>query len=240
MCKQREQVLPATRNFEILELIENFVRFDGGQYDHERIFFNFSNPEMIRVLESSNFWLAHGTFKGTPKIFSEFYSVLVSLSEITPACIYAFLPIKTEKTYHRFLEALKNLTRTVNLKNFCWISSRPLLKRFEKTFQSCLDVLFILSHNYMRKVEELGLTKEYETTNQLASLQTLSLLNDSSGHQFTKKKKDTESETKKCRILCTFTKRTDLHSFRAMAKHLFICSLYIFQSKIFFFVMTRI
>ena len=41
----------------------------------------------------------------------------------------------------------------------------------------------------MRKVEELGLTKEYETTNQLASLQTLSLLNDSSGHQFTKKRK---------------------------------------------------
>ena len=134
MCKQREQVLPATRNFEILELIENFVRFDGGQYDHERIFFNFSNPEMIRVLESSNFWLADGTFKGTPKIFSEFYSVHVSLSEITPACIYAFLPIKTEKTHHRFLEALKNLTPDSKPEKFLLDFEQAAFKAFRKNF----------------------------------------------------------------------------------------------------------
>ena len=53
---------------------------------------------MLRVLETANFWLADGTFKVTPKSFHELYSIHVSLSGIAPACIYAFLPIKTEKT----------------------------------------------------------------------------------------------------------------------------------------------
>ena len=64
---------------------------------------------MLRVLETSNFWLADGTFKVTPKMFYQLYSIHVSLSGIAPACIYAFMPNKTEKIYHRFLEALKIL-----------------------------------------------------------------------------------------------------------------------------------
>ena len=71
MRKQQEQVLPispATRNFEVPELFQNFVRSDSGQYDHERIIL-FGDPEMLRVLEKSNFWLADGTFKVTPKVF---------------------------------------------------------------------------------------------------------------------------------------------------------------------------
>ena len=50
--KQREEVLPvspATRSFEIPELFKNFIRFDSGQNDHERIIL-FGDPEMLRVL----------------------------------------------------------------------------------------------------------------------------------------------------------------------------------------------
>ena len=71
MRQQREHVLPvssATRNFEIPELFRNFERFDSVQYDHQRIIF-FGDPEMLRVLEKSKFWLADGTFKATPKMF---------------------------------------------------------------------------------------------------------------------------------------------------------------------------
>ena len=110
MRKQREQVLPvssASRNFEIPELFKNFIRFDSGQSDHERIIF-FADTETLRVLENSNFWLADGKFKVTTKLFYQLYSIKISLSGIAFACIYAFLPNKT-KTYHRFLESLKNL-----------------------------------------------------------------------------------------------------------------------------------
>ena len=142
--KQREEVLPvspATRSFGIPELFKNFIRFDSGQNDHERIIL-FGDPEMLHVLETSNFWLADGTFKVTPKMFYQLYSIHVSLSGIAPACIYAFLPNKTEKTYHRFLEALKILALIVDLKKLNWILSRPLFKRFRKIFPrpSCRDV----------------------------------------------------------------------------------------------------
>ena len=58
--KQREEVLPvspATRSFEIPELFKNFIRFDSGKNDHERIIL-FGDPEILRVLEKSKFWLA--------------------------------------------------------------------------------------------------------------------------------------------------------------------------------------
>ena len=92
--KQREEVLPvspATRSFEIPELFKNFIRFDSGQNDHEKIIL-FGDPEMLRVLETFNFWLADGTLKVTPKMFYQLYSIHLSLSEIAPACKYAFLP----------------------------------------------------------------------------------------------------------------------------------------------------
>ena len=89
-----------------------------------------------------NFWLADGTFNVTPKMFYQFYSIHVSISGIAPACIYAFLPNKAEKTYHRFLEALKILATDKRPEKLYWILSRPLFKRFRKNFPnpSCRDV----------------------------------------------------------------------------------------------------
>ena len=49
--------IPVARNFEILENFENFIRFNSGSNDHERIILC-GDPEMLRVLEKSSFWLA--------------------------------------------------------------------------------------------------------------------------------------------------------------------------------------
>ena len=72
MRKQREQLLPvspATTNFQIPELFRSFVRFDRGQNDHERVNL-FRDPEMLRLLENSNFWLVDGTFEVTQNVLS--------------------------------------------------------------------------------------------------------------------------------------------------------------------------
>ena len=162
--KQREEVLPvspATRSFEIPDFLKNFIRVDSGQNDHERTIL-FGDPKMLHVLGASNFWLADGIFKVTRKMFYQLYSIHVSLSGIAPACIYAFLPNQTEKTYHRFLEALKILAP----------DSRPekILLDFQKKFpESKLSVCFFhLSQNFLRKFAELGLKKDYERNHELA------------------------------------------------------------------------
>ena len=110
--------IPVARNFEIPEIFENFIRYDSGSNDHERIILC-GDPEMLRILEKSSFWLADGTFKITPKMFYQLYSIHVSVSGNAPACIYAFLPNKTEKTYNRLLQALIDLAPKCRPEKFC-------------------------------------------------------------------------------------------------------------------------
>ena len=162
--KQREEVLPvspANRSFEIPELFKHFIRFDSGQNDHERIIL-FGDPEMLRVLETSNFWLADGTFKVTPKMFYQLYSIHVSLSGIAPASIYAFLPNKTEKTYHRFLEALKILVPDSRPEKILLDFEQAAIQAFQKNFPETKlsGCFFHLSQSFMRKIGELGLKKD--------------------------------------------------------------------------------
>ena len=84
--KQREEVLPVspvTRRIEIPELFKKIKRLDRVQNDHKRIFL-FGDPEMLLVLEKSNFWLAGGFFKVT-NILSTYY-IHVCLSGLATAC----------------------------------------------------------------------------------------------------------------------------------------------------------
>ena len=60
MRKQQEKKLPlspAARKSEVHERFKIFVRFDRGQNNQEKLIL-FGDPEVLRVLENSNFWLA--------------------------------------------------------------------------------------------------------------------------------------------------------------------------------------
>ena len=139
--------IPVVRNFEIPEIFENFIRYDSGSNDNERIILC-GDPEMLRVLEKSSFWLADGTFKITPKMFYQLYSIHVSVSGIAPACIYAFLPNKTEKTYNRFLQALIDLAPNCRPEKILLDFEQAALQSFQKTFPEAhlSGCFFHLSH----------------------------------------------------------------------------------------------
>ena len=170
--KQLDVSMPpitVARNFEIPENFENFIRYDSGSNDHERIILC-GDPEMLRVLEKSSFWLADGTFKITPKRFYQLYSIHVSVSDIAPACIYAFLPNKTETIYNRFLQALIDLAPNCRPEKILFDFEQAALQSFQKTFPEAhlSGCFFHLSQSYMRKVKELGLKVTYETNHDLA------------------------------------------------------------------------
>ena len=99
---------PASRNFDVPEEFNSFLVHDTGKEDHERIMV-FGDNEMIKYLQSSPSWLADGTFKSSPKIFYQLYTVHIQGPGIAPACVYGFLPNKTESTYKRFLDILLSL-----------------------------------------------------------------------------------------------------------------------------------
>ena len=69
----------------------------------------FGDNEMIKYLQSSPSWLADGTFKLSPKMFYQLYTVHIQGPGIAPACVYGFLPNKTESTYKRLVEILLSL-----------------------------------------------------------------------------------------------------------------------------------
>ena len=52
---------------------------------------------MLRVLEKSNFWLADGTFKVTPQMFYQLYSIHVSISGMAPLAYMRSCQIKQKK-----------------------------------------------------------------------------------------------------------------------------------------------
>ena len=64
---------------------------------------------MVNFLQSSPSWLEDGTFILRPKLFYQLYTVHFQGPAIAPACMYGFLPNKTESTYKRFLDILLSL-----------------------------------------------------------------------------------------------------------------------------------
>ena len=59
------------------------------------------------VLEGSNFWLADGTFKLSPKNFYQIFTLHVYILSLYCSCLHVILPNKTDKTYCRLIDALE-------------------------------------------------------------------------------------------------------------------------------------
>ena len=98
MRKQQERVYYSPqqqKNSEVPERFKNFVRFDRGQNNQEKLIL-LGDPEVLRVLKNSNFWLADWTFKITLKTFINFLQYVLG---VTPSCKYNFLPNKTKKKH---------------------------------------------------------------------------------------------------------------------------------------------
>ena len=82
---------PVQCAFGIPREFQHFVVFDSGKEDHERIF-TFADSQLLKQLETAEFWLADGTFKVTPKVFYQLYTIHIQLADSAPACLYALLP----------------------------------------------------------------------------------------------------------------------------------------------------
>ena len=104
--------------------------------------------------------------------YIQFMLVYLALRQLafTPACIYAFLPNKTEKTYNRFLQALIDLAPNCRLEKILLDFEQADLQSFQKTFPEAhlSGCFFHLSQSYMRKINELGLKVTDETNHDLA------------------------------------------------------------------------
>lgn len=79
---------------------EDFLLHDTGFGDSERILV-FSTAENLRKLGESELWFADGTFKVSPSLFYQVYTIHGSLHGTVVPLVFALLSNKTQSTYAR-------------------------------------------------------------------------------------------------------------------------------------------
>ena len=84
--------------------------FDSGIGDAERILI-FATQQGLQLLADYDHWFMDGTSKLCPQIFFQIYSIHALVNNQTLPCVFGLLPNKTENTYNRFFEEVRNAVR---------------------------------------------------------------------------------------------------------------------------------
>ena len=123
------------------------------------------------LLETSkDVWFVDGTFKQCPDMFHLLYTINITVGGYNLPYMYALSPNKTEKTYLDFSQAL--------LHHYRMQIQRKIVIEFEKVAVNALSTAFTaaqitgsyfrLCQSVLRKINEVGLKKDYTTTPELA------------------------------------------------------------------------
>ena len=143
-------VLPHSKRVEVPEEIIDFLIYDSGTENSERLLI-FGQPTLLELLESTqHLRLADGTFQLSPEIFFQLFTIHTSINGYNPPCIYALPPIKRQKTYEQLLIAVGNALQKIFT---------------DATLSGCY---FHLCQSFVRKINEVGLKPVYEQNPSLA------------------------------------------------------------------------
>ena len=126
--------------------------------ESKNIYRIFGDVTMKNLLNLSNTWLVDGTFKLSPEIFYQIYTIHVELNGFAPPCVYVLLPNKTEKTYNRTIEMLSEETNP-NPGKILGDFEKAALNAFSKKFPhaeiSCCYFHLTQPENQWDRIENL-------------------------------------------------------------------------------------
>lgn len=156
--------IPTDTDFVMPARFKDFVLYDSGP-GSDRIILLGCN-ELMDALARASLWLADGTFKVVPSIFFQLYTIHFQfVPGINPAALYCIVTDKTRGTYDRILDQLliiiPTAAPTVILTDFESAAMGAFRARFPNARIS--GCYFHLAQSILRKVNEVGLKREYET-----------------------------------------------------------------------------
>ena len=99
----REEIPVLCQEYQLTTNGDQFLVFDSGIGDPERIFIFASNLG-LQFLYECDHWYADVTFKVCPEVFYQVYTFHSQQRGRTFPYVYGFLPNKTEATYTRFFQ----------------------------------------------------------------------------------------------------------------------------------------
>lgn len=143
---------------------EQFLLFDSGPGPKRIVLFGCQS--VVDTLANSETWIADGTFKTSPKLFQQVYTIHAMRQGFCLPAIYALLPDKTMQTYNRLWTVVKDLTG--------WHEARELnlMVDFEKAAYAAFLQVFVgakvsgcffhFKQAIHRRIQELGLQTKYK------------------------------------------------------------------------------
>lgn len=169
MQRSRKRVnapYPVPANFQELRSTGNaepFILFDSGRDDVDRIILLGTNDNVL-FLQDNNNWFADGTFKVSPNMFYQVYTIHAIKCNTVLPLIYSLLPDKREETYIRLFDALLDINNNLSPQS-CMID---LEKAAENALVSSFpgiritNCLFHLGQCLWRKIQDLNLVALYK------------------------------------------------------------------------------
>ncbi|CAF1121885.1 unnamed protein product [Brachionus calyciflorus] len=159
-AKSREEV-NLNIEYTVTHTGENFVLFDSGSVDRERIII-FGTTKNLELLNSESTWFVDGTFDISPDVFIQLFTVNIIKGGKNLPLLYALLPNKEKSSYERVFKFIS--------KN---VSNKPefIVSDFEQAILNCVTkyyskskvsgCYFHLASNLWKKVSKKGLVKTY-------------------------------------------------------------------------------
>lgn len=158
--------IPSDANFEIPEIFRKFVLYDSKSFSEESRIIIMGDQVVIEAMIRAKQWLGDGTFKVVPTLFYQLYTFHFVFDEgVNPAALYCLLPDKTQITYRRLMEIVQILmpqaSPEVILTDFEMAAMNALRDAYPRA--RVTGCYFHLTQSVIRKVQELGLKRAYET-----------------------------------------------------------------------------
>lgn len=160
--------LEIPHDFTVTKTGENFLKYDSGPAENRILIF--TTDQDLQKLQAAENWFADGTFKTSPKLFYQLYSLHSCVFSQCVPHVYALLPNKTTDTYRRLFEQLKVLCPNLRPQSIMCDFEVAAMNAFEEAFPTAAlhGCLFHMSQNVYKHVQEHGLRNLYSENPEFA------------------------------------------------------------------------
>lgn len=141
---------------------QNFLLWDSGNNDPNRMFM-FGTEENLNILQQHGHWFVDGTFKVSPEIFYQVFTVHGLVDNRACPLIYVLMQDKREESYVRVFQKLADLKENLHPESVLCDFEKAVQNAVSRTFPDlqAIGCLFHLGQNLWRKVQEFNLTELY-------------------------------------------------------------------------------
>ena len=151
---------------------DKFLQFDSGPGDDRLVIF--ASSDGLTILGECEEILIDGTFKITPIIFTQLYTIHGVYRNGVFPLVFALLSNKQQQSYQRLIDELRRLCPSWSPKSVMVDFEKAAINAFERTFTTPTNTIsisacfFHLQKSIQRKLQDLGLKTNYENDSKFA------------------------------------------------------------------------